>query len=203
MVSSRKSRSHYGLIIGKPFLPDAHDESSLYFHPWTLSKMCNNRITWLIKKVCIFAFPTTPNIHAIQGQIIDDTTHVITPLWRDFRNNEKLDLQINLLCCQLDVAPDSYPNQGISTDRSSGSVAQTNAQSGIKIVGTIRHDFSSVAELEFFENKKRKDGVQIWRCPFNFHIVTRDNGDMQFRAVGKDGTVYGAARVGPFLANGC
>ncbi|ORY17154.1 hypothetical protein BCR34DRAFT_583914 [Clohesyomyces aquaticus] len=164
IVSSRISKQHFGVVIGQKFLSDKDEPSALYYHPWDLSQMCNNRTTWLIKR----------------DGYIDETTHIIVPLWRDFRDDDLLNVEISLVGSPLPEAPETYPNKDV------------------ELIATISSNIGRVAELGSFETKERSNGTRIWRAAFNFHISPART-SMSFGLIGRltdgNGMEYGRIDV--------
>ncbi|KAI9770801.1 MAG: hypothetical protein M1840_003051 [Geoglossum simile] len=92
MVVSRRSRWHYGTSYATVFDEDRHPVSDRYWSPLWERWMVSDRMQW----------------HIAKGEQVSERKAVSFHYTRNFRPNQSLVVEDDLIACDADVAPDAY-----------------------------------------------------------------------------------------------
>ncbi|THY31437.1 actin-like ATPase domain-containing protein [Aureobasidium pullulans] len=130
MVSSRRSRLHYGTSYATVFDETKHDQADRYWSPLWERWMVSDRMQWHISK----------------GTAISPDTPISFHYTRNFRPNQSLIVEDELIACGADSAPSSR-TKTLST------------------VCTLKTDLAAVPE-ELFTRLKTSKGVEFLNLDF-------------------------------------
>ncbi|KAJ5708930.1 hypothetical protein N7493_010264 [Penicillium malachiteum] len=92
---TRKSRLHYGVIVGEQFREGIDPPDTAYHCKWDGLKRCNNRMEWIIQK----------------GASIGKEDKITYPLSTIRSEGESLVTILNVYTCQRDYAPEWYAEE--------------------------------------------------------------------------------------------
>lgn len=139
MVSSRRSRLHYGTSYATVYDETKHDIADRYWSPLWERWMVSDRMQWHISKVLFpsppYRLQTTKNF--LQGTAISPDTPISFHYTRNFRPSQSLVVEDELIACGSDLAPSSR-TKTLST------------------VCTLRTDLAAVPESLFTKLKTSK-----------------------------------------------
>ncbi|KAF2199167.1 actin-like ATPase domain-containing protein [Delitschia confertaspora ATCC 74209] len=92
MVMTRRSRYHYGTSYATVFDEAKHPIEDRYWSPLWERWMVSDRMQW----------------HIAKGAQVSESQPISFHYTRNFRPGQSLIVEDDLICCDLDVAPDSY-----------------------------------------------------------------------------------------------
>jgi hypothetical protein len=154
MVSSRRSRLHYGTSYATVYDETKHDIADRYWSPLWERWMVSDRMQWHIAKVLVPHFPLflhLTNTPSPQDTAISPSTPISFHYTRNFRPSQSLLVEDELIACGADIAPPSH-TKTLST------------------VCTLRTDLAAVPEALFTKLKTSK-GVEFLNL--DFELVMR------------------------------
>jgi hypothetical protein len=139
MVSSRRSRLHYGTSYATVYDETKHDIADRYWSPLWERWMVSDRMQWHISKVLFPSPPYKPQTTdtSRQGTAISPDTPISFHYTRNFRPSQSLVVEDELIACGSDLAPSSR-TKTLST------------------VCTLRTDLAAVPESLFTKLKTSK-----------------------------------------------
>ena len=173
MVLTRRSRYHYGTSYATVFDEAKHPIADRYWSPLWERWMVSDRMQWHIAKV-----GGLNNLHmfesicllVIQGAQVSEAQPISFHYTRNFRPGQSLVVEDDLICCESDIAPDSY-------------------QKGLINVCTLTTDLNTVPKSLFTRLTTTK-GVEFDNLDFTLDMKIESAGLVFELKV--DGVRYGA-----------
>jgi hypothetical protein len=171
----RRSRRHYGLKCSLPFREGIDPKSSAYVCEWTNEKYCGGRIEWAVAKAKVTFLCASLKANMAQGDVIDETTHIVTKYYTTYIEGESLLESGILYSSSADVAP-TYASDP-----------------DVEKAATLKHtiDRDNLKKCP----SKTVDGQLRWKVDYENEIyVGTKEGTLSFNVV-RDGKTWGKTEI--------